>query len=115
MVLHAIIIWNVPNFMDKCNINICCIPYVLGQPPMFELAEDEIECGMGIHGEAGYEKIKLKSSNEVVSFMLKPICDSLSLHGGDEVAAIINNFGALSQLEQGIVVHDLIHQLSKLE
>ena len=89
----------------------CAIP---GQPPMFELAEDEIECGMGIHGEAGYEKTKLKSSNEVVSFMLKPICDSLSLHSGDEVAAIINNFGALSQLEQGIVVHDLIHQLKNM-
>lgn len=80
---------------------------------MFELAEDEIECGMGVHGEAGYEKIKLGTCNEVIAFILKRICDSLPLVGGDSVAAIVNNFGALSQLEQGIVVHDLTNQLSK--
>ncbi|KZC10644.1 Bifunctional ATP-dependent dihydroxyacetone kinase/FAD-AMP lyase (cyclizing) [Dufourea novaeangliae] len=89
----------------------CNIP---GQPPMFELADDEIECGMGVHGEAGYEKAKLKTCSEVVSIMLKHICDSLCLINGDSVAAIINNFGALSQLEQGIVVHDLANQLREM-
>ncbi|XP_076183011.1 triokinase/FMN cyclase isoform X2 [Ptiloglossa arizonensis] len=90
------------------GLTACAIP---GQPPMFELAEDEIECGMGVHGEAGYEKIKLGTCNEVIAFILKRICDSLPLVGGDSVAAIVNNFGALSQLEQGIVVHDLTNQL----
>lgn len=80
---------------------------------MFELPEDEIECGMGIHGEAGYEKLKLKSSSEIVAFMLKHICTSLSLQNGDSVAVIVNNFGALSQLEQGIVVHDVVKHLCK--
>ncbi|XP_076277238.1 PTS-dependent dihydroxyacetone kinase 1, dihydroxyacetone-binding subunit DhaK isoform X2 [Lasioglossum baleicum] len=93
------------------GLTTCAIP---GQPPMFDLAEDEIECGMGVHGEAGYEKKKLRSCSDVVSLMLKHLCDSLSLVSGDTVAAIINNFGALSQLEQGIVVHDLVNQLGNL-
>ncbi|XP_076246316.1 triokinase/FMN cyclase [Calliopsis andreniformis] len=93
------------------GLTTCAIP---GQPQMFELAEDEIECGMGVHGEAGYEKLKLSTSHEVVSFMLKRICDSIPLHSGDSVAVIVNNFGALSQLEQGIVVHDVIYQLRNM-
>ncbi|XP_053971250.1 triokinase/FMN cyclase-like isoform X1 [Hylaeus volcanicus] len=94
------------------GLTTCAIP---GQPPMFELAEDEIECGMGVHGEAGYEKMKLRTCNEVVSFMLKRICDSLPLVSGDSVAVIVNNFGALSQLEQGIVIHDLTNQLRSMD
>lgn len=93
------------------GLTACAIP---GQPPMFDLPEDEIECGMGVHGEAGYEKLKLKSCSEVVAFMLKRICTSLSLQGGDSVAVIVNNFGALSQLEQGIVVHDVVKQLRNM-
>lgn len=80
---------------------------------MFELAEDEIEVGMGIHGEAGIAKMKLKSSSEIVLFMLKKVCEALSLKSGDSVAVIVNNFGALSQLEQGIVVHDTVKHLRK--
>ncbi|XP_017765595.1 PREDICTED: triokinase/FMN cyclase-like, partial [Eufriesea mexicana] len=78
---------------------------------MFELAEDEIEVGMGIHGEAGYGKMKLQSSSETISFMQEHICKALSLKSGDSVAIIVNNFGALSQLEQGIAVHDVVKQL----
>ncbi|XP_076647355.1 triokinase/FMN cyclase [Halictus rubicundus] len=93
------------------GLTACTIP---GQPTMFDIAEDEVECGMGVHGEAGYEKTKLRSCSDVVSLMLKHLCDSLSLVSGDTVAAIINNFGALSQLEQGIVVHDLVNLLGNM-
>ncbi|XP_017756016.1 PREDICTED: triokinase/FMN cyclase-like [Eufriesea mexicana] len=93
------------------GLTACTIP---GQPPMFELAEDEIEVGMGIHGEAGYGKMKLKSSSETISFMLEHICKALSLKSGDSVAVIVNNFGALSQLEQGIAVHDVVKQLRNM-
>ncbi|KAG7201942.1 hypothetical protein KM043_004647 [Ampulex compressa] len=88
----------------------CSIP---GQGLMFELSNDEIECGMGIHGEAGYEKVKLGTANEVVASMLKRISDALLLKAGDCVAVIVNNFGTLSQLEQGIVVHEVASQLEK--
>ncbi|XP_012245821.1 PTS-dependent dihydroxyacetone kinase 1, dihydroxyacetone-binding subunit DhaK-like [Bombus impatiens] len=78
---------------------------------MFELGDDEIEVGQGIHGEAGYEKMKLKPCSEIVAFMLKRLREALSLKSGDSVAVIINNFGALSQLEQGIVVYDVVKHL----
>lgn len=80
---------------------------------MFELAQDEIECGMGVHGEAGYERIKLRTASELVTLMLKRICEALSLSTNDSVAVIVNNFGALSQLEQGIVVYEVVNQLRK--
>lgn len=81
---------------------------------MFELASDEIEAGMGIHGEAGYERMKIKSASEIIALMLQRICEELKLISGDSVAVVVNNFGALSQLEQGIVTHETIKQLSKL-
>ncbi|XP_043519333.1 triokinase/FMN cyclase-like isoform X2 [Frieseomelitta varia] len=93
------------------GLTACAIP---GEPLMFELAEDEIEVGQGIHGEAGYEKMKLKPCSEIVAFILKRLRDALSLESGDSVAVIINNFGALSQLEQGIVVHDVVKHLQSM-
>ncbi|XP_012525510.1 triokinase/FMN cyclase isoform X2 [Monomorium pharaonis] len=93
------------------GLSACAIP---GQGLMFELAQDEIECGMGVHGEAGYERIKLGTASELVTLMLKRICDALSLSINDSVAVIVNNFGALSQLEQGIVVHEVVKQLHNM-
>lgn len=84
-----------------------------GEGLMFELPHDEVECGMGIHGEAGHERIKLKTASELVALMLKRICEVLRLAAGDAVAVIVNNFGALSKLEEGIVVHEVVSQLRK--
>ncbi|XP_046832755.1 triokinase/FMN cyclase-like isoform X1 [Vespa crabro] len=91
------------------GLSACSIP---GQGYMFELAPDEIEAGMGIHGEAGYERMKIKNASEIVSLMLQRICEELKLISGDNVAVVVNNFGALSQLEQGIVTHEIIKQLN---
>lgn len=84
-----------------------------GQPLAFDLPENLLECGMGVHGEAGYERIQLGKTSEVVAYMLERIFQALTLDGGDDVAVIVNNFGTLSQLEQGIVVHEVVTQLSK--
>ncbi|KYQ56693.1 Bifunctional ATP-dependent dihydroxyacetone kinase/FAD-AMP lyase (cyclizing) [Trachymyrmex zeteki] len=94
------------------GLSACAIP---GQGLMFELAQDEIECGMGVHGEAGYERIKLRTASELVMLMLKRICEALSLSANDSVAVIVNNFGALSQLEQGIIVYEVVNQLQKID
>ncbi|KAK2576056.1 hypothetical protein KPH14_007397 [Odynerus spinipes] len=90
------------------GLSACSIP---GQGLMFELGPEEIEAGMGIHGEAGYERTKIKSASEIVAFMLQRICEELKLVSGDNVAVIVNNFGALSQLEQGIVAYEAVNQL----
>ncbi|XP_014483599.1 PREDICTED: triokinase/FMN cyclase-like isoform X2 [Dinoponera quadriceps] len=90
------------------GLTACAIP---GQELMFQLAQDEVECGMGVHGEAGYERIKLGTASKLVSMMLERICETLALAANNSVAVIVNNFGGLSQLEQGIIVHEVVNQL----
>lgn len=80
---------------------------------MFELADDEIEFGQGIHGEVGYKRMKWVKSSEAVKLMLDAIKKTLSLAKGDNVVVVVNNFGACSLLEQSIVVNDAAKQLSK--
>lgn len=78
---------------------------------MFELPEDEIEFGQGLHGEAGYKRIKLQSSSKTMVLMLDTIAKALKLVKGNSVVVLVNNFGGLSQLEQGVVVKDVVTQL----
>ncbi|KAK0161994.1 hypothetical protein PV327_008378 [Microctonus hyperodae] len=81
--------------------------------PMFKMPEDEVEIGLGVHGEAGYDRIKMKSATEIVEIILENISKSLELMDYDSVIVLINNFGGVSQLEQGIVVHEVTTQLTK--
>ncbi|XP_011299957.1 bifunctional ATP-dependent dihydroxyacetone kinase/FAD-AMP lyase (cyclizing) [Fopius arisanus] len=90
----------------------CSLP---GQGPIFKLPDDEMEVGLGVHGEAGYDRMKIKNSREIVSIMLTSISQALSLTKGDDVAVIINNFGGTSQLEQGILAHDVAELMRKNE
>lgn len=80
---------------------------------MFELADDEFEFGQGIHGEAGYQRIKSMSARSTVSFMICKIEKALKLEKGNSVVVLVNNFGASSQLEQGIFVKEAVAQLCR--
>lgn len=75
----------------------CTIPAV-GEPT-FEIGEDEMEIGMGIHGERGISREKLKSADEIASFMTKRIIEDLPFGSGDEVAVMINGLGATAPQE----------------
>lgn len=89
----------------------CTIPRV-GRPS-FEIAEDEMEIGMGIHGEAGIRRGKLLSANEIVDEMMKHILEDMKLTGGDEVAVLINGLGATPLEEQYIAysrVFDILQE-----
>lgn len=77
---------------------------------MFEIPDDEIEFGLGVHGEAGYERRKLETANKIVSQIFQKLVQTLSLQSNDSVAIIVNNFGGLSQLETGIVVKEIVTQ-----
>lgn len=76
----------------------CTVP-ASGQPS-FELADDEVEIGMGIHGEPGTHREKLRSSAEIVHTLLERIFTSAKLTEGDKVAVMVNGLGAtpLSEL-----------------
>lgn len=81
--------------------------------PTFELGEDEIEIGMGIHGEPGVERRKLIAADELVDQMMEKILSDLPYKEYDEVCVLINNLGATTLLELFIVsrrVHALLQE-----
>ena len=69
-----------------------CTPPAKGSP-LFELGEDEIEIGVGIHGEPGRRRGKMMPANEIVEEMLVPIVKDLPFKDGDRVALMINGLG----------------------
>ena len=61
--------------------------------PLFEIADDEMEVGIGIHGEPGRQRTKLVSANEIVDILLDAIVPDLPFKAGDEVALMVNGLG----------------------
>lgn len=76
----------------------------------FELGEDEIEIGLGVHGEVGVERSKLVSANEIAENMLNRVLVDLPFESGDRVAVLMNNLGATTQMEM-LIVYRRIAQL----
>lgn len=62
--------------------------------PTFTIGDDEMEIGMGIHGEPGIERTNLKTSDEVVEEMVNRIVEDLPSKSGDEVSILVNGLGA---------------------
>lgn len=75
--------------------------------PTFELGEDEVEFGMGLHGEPGIERTKMKPANELVDRMYSELKKEMDLKQGDEIAVLVNGLGSTPLLELNIVYHEL--------
>lgn len=71
--------------------------------PTFTLADDEIEIGMGAHGEAGVSRQKIGTADSIADEMVAAILVDLPFVRGDEVALLINNLGATTMMEMLIV------------
>ncbi len=69
-----------------------CTPPAKGAP-LFDIADDEIEIGVGIHGEPGRKRAKLVSANEIVDVLLDAVVPDLPFASGDRVALMINGLG----------------------
>jgi dihydroxyacetone kinase-like protein len=78
--------------------------------PTFELADDEIEIGMGAHGEAGVSRQKLQPADAVADQLMEKILTDLPFETGDEVALLINNLGATTMMEM-LIVNRRIRQI----
>ena len=81
--------------------------------PTFELADDEMEYGMGLHGEPGIERTKMKPANEIVARLYSEIQKEVQLKAGEEIAVLVNGLGATPLLELNIVYHELAKHLAK--
>jgi len=86
----------------------CIVPHV--GKPTFELPEDEMEIGIGIHGEPGRTRTKLKSANEITEMLLAPIIGDLPFKAGDDVLLFVNSMGGTPLLEL-FVVYGKAHEI----
>jgi phosphoenolpyruvate---glycerone phosphotransferase subunit DhaK len=71
--------------------------------PFFELADDEIEIGMGVHGEPGVSREKLPQADDLVERMTETVVNDLPFESGDKVALLINNLGSTTMTELLII------------
>ncbi|XP_022107509.1 triokinase/FMN cyclase-like [Acanthaster planci] len=100
------------------TIGVCLYPCSLpGAGHSFHLGHQDFELGLGIHGEAGVQRMQLCSADEVVKTMLdhmtSPTNQSrLPLETGDNIALVINNLGGTSYLELGIVARAALKYLA---
>lgn len=81
--------------------------------PGFELADDEIEYGVGIHSEPGYHREKIKPSKDLVKELLGKIDESLQLDANKKYAILINGMGATPLMEQFIFSNDVYEELAE--
>jgi len=73
----------------------------------FELGEDEIEFGMGLHGEQGIERTTMKPASDLVDRMYNELKSEMGLKENDEVAVLVNGLGSTTLLELNIVYYEL--------
>jgi dihydroxyacetone kinase-like protein len=86
----------------------CIVPEV-GKPTFF-INDDEIEIGMGIHGEPGIEVKKMMTADAIAEVMINRITADMPLKQGDEVSVLINGLGG-TPLEEQFILFRRIHQL----
>ncbi len=82
---------------DACrSIGVALSPCTVPQAgkPTFEIADDEIEMGMGIHGEPGVWRGKLKTADEIAGEMMDRLLADMPLAQGDRVSILVNSLGA---------------------
>src|SRR5512147_3056590 len=82
----------------------CTVPHA--GKPTFDLPEDEMEIGIGIHGEPGRRREKLKSAAEITELLATPIIQDLPFKSGDSVLAFVNGMGGTPLIELYIVYNE---------
>lgn len=77
--------------------------------PTFELGPDEMELGIGIHGERGVKKVKLMTADEIAKTLLDACIKDLNLKAGEEVAVMAQGNGGTPNMEK-FVFYRSIHK-----
>ena len=81
---------------------------------MFDLGEDEMEVGIGVHGERGVQRTKLSSADEIARTLLERISLDLGLKRGDNVALLANGMGSTSVMELLILSRKTVRLLGEM-
>jgi dihydroxyacetone kinase-like protein len=86
----------------------CTVP--AAGKPTFELAENEMEVGIGIHGEPGRQRLPLAPAKEIAAMLVDPVVDDLPYGQGDSVIAFVNGMGGTPLIELYLMYNE-VHQL----
>lgn len=81
------------------------------EKPTFELPDDEMEFGMGIHGEPGIERTKMMTADKMVDRMYAELKAEMDLKEGERVAVLVNGLGSTPLLELNIAYYNLYKHL----
>ena len=88
----------------------CATP---GSAPTFDIGPDEMEFGVGIHGEPGRRREKIRSAAEIVAEMSEAILGDLKAESGSNVLAFVNGLGGTPQIELYLIYNELTKQLEE--
>ena len=83
----------------------CTVPAV--GKPTFDISDEEIEMGIGIHGEPGRERIKIITSAKIAETMMEAICSDIPYKNGDDVICMVNGMGATPLMELYTLYNDV--------
>lgn len=89
-----------------CALTSCTVP--AAGAPTIDLGEDEMEMGVGIHGEPGRKRVKLAPAAAIVEEMMQAILGDLGPGKGDEVLLLVNGFGATPSMELYLVYDEAV-------
>ena len=103
---------------DRVNANVRSMGFGLTScttpakgAPTFEIGDDEMEIGVGLHGEPGRQRTKLMPADEIVGLMTQNCLDDLPFKAGDEVAVMVNGLGGMPLMEQYIAYNKVAQML----
>ena len=85
-----------------------CTPPAKGSP-LFDLGDDEMEMGVGIHGEPGRRREKLASANDIIDELVEAVVSDLPYSSGDDVALMINGLGG-TPISELYILYGRAHQ-----
>jgi phosphoenolpyruvate---glycerone phosphotransferase subunit DhaK len=88
----------------------CTVPAV--GKPTFELGEDEIEIGIGIHGEPGRRRVPLATAGKIAEMLVEPIVSDLPFASGDAVIAFVNGMGGTPLIELYVMYNEVARILA---
>ncbi len=89
----------------------CTVP--AAGKPTFEIADDEMEIGVGIHGEPGRRRVKIASADEITDMLVGPILDDGVIAKGDTVLAFVNGLGGTPLIELYVIFRRLAEVLEE--
>lgn len=95
---------------EMATLGLALTPAIVPQAgkPGFELGDDEIEFGLGIHGEPGYRRSKLHTSAAMAKEFYDKIKAELKLVSGEKVVVFVNGLGGTPLMEQYVFINDVL-------